>query len=118
MNATAMATSAAHARTVKVLPTLLFPADAGARLVVAACAIRCPCGMKVDVESGGNGSTVVVCTVILSGVGASRSEAFAESKDPLQLAEKSGLHVDGQTNVRSYLCACRNSLHAMRKRKL
>src|SRR5258708_4650382 len=84
MNATAMATSAVQATMPRVLPTLLFPADAGARLVAAACAIRGPYRMKVNAESGGNGSTDIFCTVILSGVTASRSEATTESKDPLQ----------------------------------
>lgn len=41
-----MATSAVHAKMAKDLPTLLFPADAGARLVAVACAIQGPCGMK------------------------------------------------------------------------
>jgi len=39
--------------------------------------------MKVDAESGGNGSKDFFCTVILSGVSASRSEALAETKDLL-----------------------------------
>src|SRR5260221_7469375 len=47
--------------------------------------------MKVDVESGGNGSTVPFSTVILSGVAASRSEAAAESKDPLACERRRGV---------------------------